>query len=51
VRLTSIFILLVYWSFIILAPVLAINNAGIDYGVKILPKEKPINFNKLIYHH
>jgi len=51
VRLTSIFILLVYWSFIILAPVLAKNNAGIDYRVKILPKEKPINFNKLIYHH
>lgn len=45
-RLTSIFILLVYWSFIILAPVLAKNNVGIDDRVKILPKEKPINFNK-----
>ena len=40
-RLISIFILLVYWSLIILAPVLAKNNYMVNYEVTILPKEKP----------
>ena len=42
-RLICVFILLIYWSLIILAPVLAKNSDGKDYNVTILPKEKPIN--------
>ena len=43
----SIFILLIYWSIIILAPVLSKELKSIDKKT-IIPK---IKINKLIFHH
>tara|TARA_Y100000590_G_scaffold276119_1_gene310037 strand:+ start:616 stop:741 length:126 start_codon:yes stop_codon:yes gene_type:complete len=37
----SIFLLLIYWSVIILAPVVADNK--LENNAKILPLEKPLN--------
>jgi len=42
VRTASIFILLIYWSVIILAPVLAKNKNQIEKNITILPLKKPL---------
>tara|TARA_Y100000590_G_scaffold459771_1_gene617651 strand:+ start:1182 stop:1313 length:132 start_codon:yes stop_codon:yes gene_type:complete len=39
----SIFLLLVYWSFIIIAPVIDKNDVNLNNKTLILPLKKPLN--------